>query len=245
MLKIVDRTKPLVPKPKIATEAVKSPEVVAPIKRSILEQYTEMAEAIKARKKPAWSEKDAIKPTKPAPVVVEKKSFLEIANELKAKRLAVKKDITHIPVQPKKSFICKNKELVEFEVVPSNHAIEQFIKRYVYLEPYIKTLRHSQIIEYMRDLFNNCNRISSKNYQTRNRKRKDSASALVLGDSKFAFIVNPEARLIMTFELTGTLRYLNKTLSNVNKEAYDSGDYSRLQVLNSPHKKNGNADNQC
>lgn len=99
-----------------------------------------------------------------------------------------------------------------FKCKPSEHSIKQFIKRYCLVNDH--TLKEQEIIPTMREIFNKCEQFSNSKTRYRNSKHNEDAIYLRYNHngqiSRYNFVVNPETFEIITFEIGGTLRYLNK-----------------------------------
>lgn len=105
-----------------------------------------------------------------------------------------------------------HKDGQKFNCHPSEHSIKQFKKRYEYLNDC--QLKHYEIIPNMREIFNKSEQY--QNSKTRYRNSNHTEDAIYLRYShnglvgSYNFVLNPNTFEIITFEIGGHLRYLNK-----------------------------------
>ena len=207
MLKIVDRTKPRTSISKPTIQIIEP--VVVESKISKVEEFTRIAESIRAKKalitKPKVSKVESKKPELP-----KIKSILEVANEIKLKRLIRKENTVLTPKDEYKEFKCIRKTGEELILTPTKHAISQFKWRYWILNPKLEYEDEDKVLKIMRIVFNQGVRIANSGYMYRNSKRKDSVSAMVWGTKSIAFLIDATTSTIITCELIGKYRKYNK-----------------------------------
>lgn len=115
-------------------------------------------------------------------------------------------------VPDSRNFIFR-KDNKTFKCHASKHSIEQFVKRYCYLNDC--NLKEQEIIPTMKEIFNKCEqyRNSHTRYRDSNNKNDDVIYLRYNHNGqigRYNFVLNPKTFVIVTFEIGGTLRYLNK-----------------------------------
>jgi hypothetical protein len=117
------------------------------------------------------------------------------------------KKFAHCP----KAFVCKDLFNKEISVAPTLHALEQFSRRYPYVDPYWKAGDWTDVENKMREVFNNCHHRTNMTYIQRNAKHIGGKSTIAWGNDKINFIVNSFTLTIITAELCGDLMQFNKS----------------------------------
>ena len=222
MLNIVDRTKPrLVSKSNTPVHVVAT-VVTEPVLNKV-EEFNRMAEAIRAKKalqKPKMPEYKKAQPPKV-------KFFLEVANEIKLKRLERKDPVALKPDTRPLEFRCNRKTGEAFIVTPTVHAICQFKWRYWIVDPTLRYEDQDEVLVVMKHVFNKGKRIANDDYLYRNRRRRDSISAMVWGTKEISFLIDTTTGTIITCELNGAYRKFNKSMFEGLVKSHKF-DHSRL-----------------
>lgn len=167
---------------------------------------SEFASNLRAKKQ-AYSPKILQKPEPPIPPKVE--TVQEVAKRIKENRLK-RKENHALPVEKQLKLTYKNKKGNECEAYPTSHALNQFRNRIRFLKPHLVFTGNKELMASFCYHFMKAQRISERGYNLRNKKRREADSPFVLGDpGRYAFIVKPDGT-ILTFELIGRHRKLNK-----------------------------------
>lgn len=153
------------------------------------------------------------------PIVGSRVSDLTLsASKIRETRQASMEPPKPLPVQRyahlPKAFVCKDLFGIEVSVKPSIHSLEQFVRRYGYVDRYCNWNYNApnfrQIVEdKMRSVFNAGKQKTDISYIERNFKHTNNKSIISWGSDNYNFIVNTEAYYILTFELCGELRRYN------------------------------------
>lgn len=221
MLTIVDRTSPRTTLGKVIENRV---VIEPPINKA--EEYNKIAEAILAKKRktvfPEYKPKQVTPPKK-------EKSLIEVAEEIRKRRAERSKVSPILNIQNDNVFRCSKKNGELLEVTPTTHALEQFSWRYWIIDPKFAPKDDDQLYAMMRVIFNSGRRISDISYMYRNKRRRDSTSAMVWGDKKMCFLIDTTTNTIITCELNGDYRKYN-TSNFKNKVKNGTFDHSKTSL---------------
>ena len=194
------------------------PAAISLPSKSQAEMLMEFASNVRA-KQASYEPKILKKPAPPEPPKVE--TVQEVAERIKEKRLT-RKENAPLPVQKELRITYKNKRGEEFEAYPTQHSLIQFQNRIRILKPHLVFSERKELMASFSYHFMKSQRISERGYNLRNKKRREADSPFVIGDpGRYAFIVKPDGT-ILTFELIGKYRKLNKIHSA--KKIVDTND---------------------
>lgn len=141
--------------------------------------------------------------------------LLSAARAINEKRKPSMEPPKPIPVKKfahyKKAFVCKDNFGLEICVWPSDHALEQFARRYNILDHFFNPQTKEEAEAKMREVFNKGHLTSNMQYAVRNRQYKHNGGREIIAwtSGNINFIVNSKETIILTAELIGEFRKYN------------------------------------
>ena len=144
--------------------------------------------------------------------------LVQAASKIRNARQASMEPPKPLPVQRfahrPKAFVCKDLFGIEISVKPSVHSLEQFVRRYGYVDRYCNWDHNApnfrQIVEdKMRTVFNSGKQRTNISYIDRNSEYANNKHIIAWGTDTMNFIVDTHAMYIITAELCGELRRYN------------------------------------
>ena len=168
-----------------------------------ISSFTSAAKAMKNKRNAIKGANSDVEPVKETVA-----DILAAANAIKESRNVRTLGPSPLPVQRfahfQKAFICKDYEGTEVCAGVSDHAIEQFARRYQYVDSTWLPNSMIQVESKMREIFNKGQLVNFD----RNQHRDLNCIRWVSGDVRF--IVNVKGPTIVTCILTGSLEKFNK-----------------------------------
>ncbi|MFA5405189.1 MAG: hypothetical protein WC358_09660 [Ignavibacteria bacterium] len=153
------------------------------------------------------------------PIVGSRTSDLvQASSKMRSQRQANMEPPKPLPVQRfahmPKAFVCKDLFGIEISVKPSLHSLEQFVRRYGYVDHYCNWNYDAPNFRYivedkMRAVFNSGKQRTNMSYIDRNSEYANNKHIIAWGTDTMNFIVDTHAMYIITSELCGELRRYN------------------------------------